>query len=540
MQVDNLITGLPRTVHGRSVGSEDCLYLNIWSPRLPGARNAPARLPVMVWIHGGANTVGSAAAYDTMETLAVPLQVVVVSLNYRLGALGWFSHPALDGRPEDTSGNYGTLDLVAALRWVRDDIAAFGGDPDNVTIFGESAGGMNVFSLLAAPAARGLFHRAIVQSGLPTSIPVDEARAPQRAGERPFAAVAFAPPDLDRPATSTALVSRLLLAAGRAATLSDADALQASMPGPELARWLRARPAASLLEPFGWPQGRYRSFAAMYPWPAPIADGTVLPREPLLEVLRDPARHSAVPVILGTNHDEARLFLSVDPRYGDLWFDRLTRLRTGAPYARDAAYISDYWKAVGADEPATRLQATQAAGVYVYRIHWDDLLSVPPFDFARIFGAAHGIDIALLFGPVNALATPFRPAGAAAARDRDALGNAMKSYWGEFAHHGSPGRGRDGQLPEWSAWPAATVANDDAAAPPGATLVFDAPAAGGIRIVPGRLTPDGMERRLLADPSLAGDRDERCRVAASMFRLVGATVGLWDPAHFASLGCSAD
>jgi para-nitrobenzyl esterase len=483
------------------------------------------------------------------------MQVVIVSLNYRLGVLGWCSHPALDGSAEDASGNYGTLDLVAALRWVRDDIAAFGGDPDNVTIFGESAGGMNVFSLLAAPAARGLFQRAIVQSGLPTSIPVDEARAPQRAGARPFAAIAFAPPDLDRPATSTALVSRLLLAAGRAATLPAADALQASMPGPELARWLRAQPAAHLLEPFGWPRGRYRAFAAMYPWPAPIADGSVLPREPLLDVLRDPARHSVVPIILGTNHDEARLFLSADPRYGDLWFDRLPRLRAGAPFARDAAYISDFWKAVGADEPATRLRASQAAGVYVYRIDWDDLLRLPPFDLARTFGAAHGIDIPLLFGPVNALAAPFRPASVTAARDRDALGDAIKSYWGEFAHHGTPGRGRDGQLPDWPPWPEATAATDEPAARggvsrdlaylhgaerPGATLVLDSPAGGGIRIVPGRLTPDGMERRLLADPSLAGDPAERCRVAASMFHLVGATVGLWDPVHFARLGCRAD
>jgi para-nitrobenzyl esterase len=504
----------------------------------------------MVWIHGGANTIGSAAAYDTMETLAAPMQVVIVSLNYRLGVLGWFSHPALEGSAEDASGNYGTLDLVAALRWVRDDIAAFGGDPDNVTIFGESAGGMNVFSLLAAPAARGLFHRAIVQSGLPTSIPVDEARAPQPAGTRPFAAVAFAPPDLDRPATSTALVSRLLLAAGRAATLQAADALQASMPAPQLARWLRAQPASSLLEPFGWPKGRYRAFAAMYPWPAPIADGVVLPREPLLEVLGDPARHSAVPIILGTNHDEARLFLSVDPRYGDLWFDRLPHLRDAAVFARDAAYISDYWKAAGADEPATRLRAVQGAGVYVYRIDWDDLLRIPPFDFARIFGAAHGIDIPLLFGPANALAVPFRPASAAAARDRDALGDAMKSYWGEFARRGAPGRGRDGRLPDWQPWPAGSAAKDDPAArtggpadavtPAGATLALDSPAGGGIRMVPGRLTPDGMERRLLADPSLAEDRAERCRVGASMFRLVGATVGLWDPAHFAALGCPAD
>ena len=121
----------------------------------------------MVWIHGGGNSVGHAGFYDG-GNLATRENVVVVAINYRLGPFGWFRHAALRGddtTPEERSGNFGDLDPIRALEWVRDNVAAFGGDPGNVTVFGESAGGRNVLALLVAPAARGLFHRAIVQSG---------------------------------------------------------------------------------------------------------------------------------------------------------------------------------------------------------------------------------------------------------------------------------------------------------------------------------------------------------------------------------------
>ena len=150
---------------GAPAGAEDCLYLNVYAPR--SATPGTGRLPVMVWIHGGGNVVGHAGFFDG-GNLAAREDVVVVTINYRLGPFGWFRHPALRdaGASElDRSGNFGTLDQVRALEWVRDNAAAFGGDPGNVTVFGESAGGTNVFALLLAPPARGLFHRAIVESG---------------------------------------------------------------------------------------------------------------------------------------------------------------------------------------------------------------------------------------------------------------------------------------------------------------------------------------------------------------------------------------
>ena len=145
---------------GQRDASEDCLYLNVWTP----AKSQKEKLPVMVWIYGGGFSMGTSSYYD-----GAPIAregVVLVTINYRVGKLGYFAHPALSAEnPEHVSGNYGILDQIAALRWVQDNIAQFGGDPKNVTIFGESAGGISVSMLCASPLAKGLFRAAISQSG---------------------------------------------------------------------------------------------------------------------------------------------------------------------------------------------------------------------------------------------------------------------------------------------------------------------------------------------------------------------------------------
>ncbi len=145
------------------VPSEDCLFLNVWRP----ASAAPgAKLPVMVWIYGGGFTGGSSSSPNTSGTQFAKQGVVLVAANYRVGRFGFFAFPALSReRPDETKGNYAYMDQIAALQWVKRNIAAFGGDPNNVTIFGFSAGGVSVHSLLASPMARGLFHKAIVESG---------------------------------------------------------------------------------------------------------------------------------------------------------------------------------------------------------------------------------------------------------------------------------------------------------------------------------------------------------------------------------------
>ena len=144
------------------VGSEDCLYLDIKAPADFASRN----YPVMLWIHGGGNTSGLKDYYQ-YDKLVARKDVVVVAVNYRLGALGWFTHPAIQDLQQglDKTSNFGLLDIIESLKWVQQNIARFGGDPSNVTIFGESAGGHNVLALLASPQAQGLFHKAISQSG---------------------------------------------------------------------------------------------------------------------------------------------------------------------------------------------------------------------------------------------------------------------------------------------------------------------------------------------------------------------------------------
>jgi len=151
------------TPYGTPSTSEDCLFLNVFTPDKTN-QGRPHLLPVMFWIHGGGLVVGESDGYDPSALVAH--DVVVVTINYRLGELGFLAHPALAAEsPNGASGNYGLMDQQAALRWVQRNIRAFGGDPDNVTIFGESAGGLSVHSQLASPLAAGLFHKAIVESG---------------------------------------------------------------------------------------------------------------------------------------------------------------------------------------------------------------------------------------------------------------------------------------------------------------------------------------------------------------------------------------
>jgi para-nitrobenzyl esterase len=152
---------------GILTGEEDCLYLDIKTPK----KRSSELLPVMFWIHGGGNTSGLKDIYN-FSTMVNKHNVIVVSINYRLGAFGWFAHPAIQDNHEgiDKTSNFGTLDIIEALKWVNKNIEHFGGNPENITIFGESAGGHNVLSLLVAPQSKGLFHKAISQSGYTTSV----------------------------------------------------------------------------------------------------------------------------------------------------------------------------------------------------------------------------------------------------------------------------------------------------------------------------------------------------------------------------------
>ena len=235
------------------VGSEDCLYLNIWSP--PNTIDAP----VMFWIHGGGNSVGEAGTYNG-SVIAATHKLVVVTTNYRLGLFGWFNHPDLLAVSEESSGNFGTLDLIRALEWVRDNIRSFGGDPNNVTVFGESAGGFNALALMASPHAKGLFHRAISQSG---GFNVEDP------------AVGYMLKKEGGHANSAReIVNRLLVIDDLASDETEATALQGDWSPQELTEYLKSKPASAIYATLGTNGG-----FGMIDFPRSFSDDMVLPKE---------------------------------------------------------------------------------------------------------------------------------------------------------------------------------------------------------------------------------------------------------------------
>jgi len=485
-QLATQLGGETGVAKGTPVGDEDCLTLDVWAPR---AEAAPAGLPVMVWIHGGGNVVGSAKFYDGGH-LAASEQVVVVALNYRLGPLGWLTHPALrdaGASAADASGNYATLDLVRALEWVQANIAAFGGDPANVTIFGESAGARNVYSLLVAPPAAGLFQRAISQSGgLGTTPPGDAERLVDA-------------PEPGLPNSSGEVLLRLLVADGRAASREAAKPVAAAMSDAEIAGFLRSRSPEALMAAY-----QTEAVEGMIEVPQLFRDGAVIPREPIRELLARGASHP-VPVMLGTNRDENKLFLIFDGELARWWFGLVPSLRDPVRYQVVAEAMSRWWKATAADGPARDLTAAGRGPVFVYRFDWDEepnMFGVA--DLAQLVGAAHGFEIPFVFGHWQLGPMTKRLFVAENAPGRERLGAEMASYWAEFARAGAPGRGRRGELPEWTAW-------SDAAPGSPRTLLLDTPAGGGVRMVPDSVTEEEVIAAVDADPRLATQRD-RCAV----------------------------
>ena len=353
---------------GRPGGEdEDCLVLNVFTP----AHDLDAARPVMVWIHGGGFTGGSGSVpwYDGTR-LAADGDTVVVTVNYRLGALGFLHlahlHPDLAG-----SGANGIRDQVMALEWVCDNIAAFGGDPGRVTIFGESAGGMSVGTLLGTPAAAGLFHGAIAQSGACANVSSVEA--------------------------ATALTDRFLAALG--VPVGDLDALLAAPVGAVLEAQVAVDPRATAS---ARPADGVRVGLLSY---QPVVDGTVLPRPPLDAVRAGSA--AGVPLVVGSTADEWNLFHLQSRMKGPLDEERARRRLAGVVGADRVADVWDAYRLArpGADPddvvcavmtdavfriPAVRLAEAQlphAPRVSMYR-----------FDYASPgLGACHGIDVPFVF-----------------------------------------------------------------------------------------------------------------------------------------------
>ncbi|MEE2677664.1 MAG: carboxylesterase family protein [Myxococcota bacterium] len=486
--------GVDTAPPGTLVGDEDCLFLNVYTPAIPPSAlpGANERLPVMLWIHGGGNTLGTASFYDG-SALAHRQNLVVVTVNYRLGPLGWLRHRALrhGEDPIEDSGNFGTLDLMRALDWVQTNIASFGGDPDNITIFGESAGGWNVFSLLTSPLTRDAFHRAISQSGVTWSA------TPAQAENYADA------PEPGSPQSSGETLLALLQADGIAGDRVQAKQTLETWSNAEIARYLREKSVRDLYAAYG----KFKGI------PLVFQDGVVLPAAPLAEQLEKPGGIHPVPLMLGTNRDEERIFLFFDPQYVRWWFWRYPQLRDPDRYYRNADYVTRVWKSIAVDEPARAIVSHGNQPVFAYRFDWDEEPDILGANLSELLGASHGFEVPFVFGHWNLgregtqLFSPENAAG------REALSGDMMAYWAEFARSGDPGRGSNGSAVHWTAWD-----------PDGDRFaVLDTPAGGGVTFGQTTESIEAVVEDVLADPSFEDTR-ERCHALG--------VVSHWAPTKF--------
>jgi para-nitrobenzyl esterase len=389
--------------------SEDCLYLNVWTP----AKSPNDRLPVMVWIYGGGFTIGSTSMASYNGANLAKKGVVLVSVAYRLGAFGFMAHPQLTREQEGHSGNYGLLDQIAGLQWVKRNIAAFGGDPNRVTIFGESAGGYAVSMLAASPLAKGLFHGAISESG--------GSFAPQRHAQE-------GGENMDSLATAEKNGVALLAKLG-ASSIADA----------------RTKSAEAVLK--SSPPGLGGSW--------PIFDGYVLLGDQYK--LYEAGRYNDTNILIGTNSDEGALFVpaitaaayqgTVHSGYGE-YADKILAVYPAGSDAEALHSARDLFRDTAFAWPTwtwARLQSKTGKGkVYVYYFsHRPPYPDTPEF---KNWGAAHGGEIAYVFGNFPA-AMPATPA------DRT-VSEEMSSYWVNFAKTGDP---TSSGLPRWPAFTNSTT-----------------------------------------------------------------------------------
>jgi para-nitrobenzyl esterase len=392
--------------------SEDCLYLSVWRPADPAARN----LPVMVWIYGGGFTGGSSASPNTSGAAFATEGVVLVAMNYRVGRFGFFAFPALSSeRPDETKGNYAYMDQIAALQWVKRNIAAFGGNPNNVTIFGFSAGGVSVHSMLASPQARGLFHKAIVESG-GSRDSVLTARPMRADGVDP-----------NYPVSAETIGINFAKSMGIESTDAAALASLRALSADQVLRGAQAQPGTNVPS--------YET--------TPILDGRLITET--AETAYKARHQPKMPLLLGSNSADTA-GNRVRARTKEEFFARYGQWSAEAKAAYDpdgttelATMVSQANDDFGQAEPArfaANAFAANGSPVYLYRFSY---LQTSMREQMRA-GAPHGGEIAYVFGTLSG-----GRGGTPTAEDL-AVSQLAQSYWVNFARSGDPnGTG----LPTW-------------------------------------------------------------------------------------------
>ena len=430
-RVDNFCVQKPSGMGGSEFdgdeffsGSEDCLYLDIKAPKT----KSNGLLPVMFWIHGGGNTSGLKDTYD-FSKMVRKHNVIVVTINYRLGPFGWFTHPSIQGlqNNDDKSSNFGTLDIIAALEWVKSNISLFGGDPDNVTIFGESAGGHNVLSLLVSKKAKGLFHKAISQSGYTTSISPEKAYRQSKSSAT-------------SEHTSWKIVNKVLDKAGLKS--------QNDLSNTETRKILKELDARDFFI-------NYSDRPSYQEIPLLTSDGIVIPMDGLKNSLSNKKHVNIVPTIAGSNKDEVKLWLASAEYFVGLeysFFGSLlgvprVGLKDEAAFELFNSYRSRAWKLRGVDNPLRSLASAGNNDLYAYRYDWDDHRKWPVANFKKLIGAAHATEIPLLTGN-NKLVGDYGFLIYPKGPSKHFLSKNMMNFWANFAKTAKPGISSNKQ--EWT------------------------------------------------------------------------------------------
>jgi para-nitrobenzyl esterase len=401
---------------GLYVGSEDCLYLDISAP----ARKKSELLPVMFWIHGGGNTSGLKDLYD-FNKMVRRHNVIVVRINYRLGPFGWFTHPSIQDFQTDLdkTSNFGTLDIIAALHWVKENISLFGGDPDNVTIFGESAGGHNVFSLLVSDKSKGLFHKAISMSGYTTSISPKDAYVQN-----------------DKSSTSSYTSSEIVKK-----IIKELSNEKETYSNEEIRDILLNLSTQEFFE-------HYANRETYEEIPLLTSDNIVIPEDGLRASLFNKDIVNKVPTIAGSNRDEVKLWLATAEYFVELDLSAVgsllnipnVKLKDEDAFEAFNYYRSSAWKIRGVDIPLKGLYESGNSNLYAYQYDWDDHRRYVVADFKKLIGAAHATEIPLLAGNAKLvggypLSDLIYPAG----RSRLFTSRNMMRFWTNFAKSGDPG-----------------------------------------------------------------------------------------------------